>query len=135
MEQSPLHEHLEAEIHELAREAARELPGGDMNREAIHSVLERKLYAPGSEFPATPSLGRKGNENPAADTSSLPSYAGTLPADAKLRAEELLDLAWHRGIAHAIREAKRSDPLIMDLFHDAIVERLYQAFRARGIVK
>ncbi len=137
MEQSVPHERLEAEIHELAREAPRESGGAGISREAIHRTIEQKLYAP-TEEPTT--LGQSGAEkqNPPVlpgDTSTLPSYATTLPADAKLEAEQLLDLAWHKGIAHALRKVRQSDPLTMDLFHDAIVEKLYVEFKKQGLLK
>ncbi len=41
--------------------------------------------------------------------------------------KELVDLAFEKGIAHAIEKAKSiGDPFLLDKFHDTLINELYQ---------
>ena len=40
-----------------------------------------------------------------------------------------------KGIASVINEASGQEPFIIDAFHDALVDKLYDELKARGIVK
>lgn len=130
MEQKFEHSALERDIQELSREV-KEAGSAERAKDIIKTSVARKIYGPGvipkpsaSPMPPSPSLG-----------SPLPNYAQDLPAEVKLRVENLLDLAWHKGLNAAVREVKKGDPLTMDLFHDAITEKLYSEFKARGLLK
>ncbi|HEY4475615.1 MAG TPA: hypothetical protein VJB92_02760 [Candidatus Paceibacterota bacterium] len=130
------HAALEKEIKELTKEI--EQSGNlEQGKEAIKEAIGERIY----KSPLPPETEQASQAQPqtskekAKDTSSLPSYAGKLPAEAKLRAEQILDLAWHKGINAAIKEVRKTDPLTMDLFHDAITEKLYQEFKKRRILK
>jgi len=124
------HSALERDIQELSQEV-KEAGSEERTREVIRSSVAEKIYGPGvipkpsaSPAPPPPSLG-----------SPLPHYAENLPAEVKLKVENLLDLVWHKGIDNAVKEVKKSDPLTMDLFHDAITEKLFNEFKRRGILK
>ena len=118
---------LEGEIRDKGR--------GEVTREAIHQTIEEKIYGPaplmgGASSPretATPSEWT---------SSSLPDYAKDVSPEVRLRVENLLDTAWHNGkIFDLLKAVRDEDPLIMKLTHDAITEKLYDAFRKRGILK
>ncbi len=130
------HEILEQELVELEEEMR---TGGtiEKGKEAIKEKMSERIF--GSPLPPSPtpstSLGQAPPSQKTQGRSPLPSYAQELPAEAKFKAEKLLDFAWHKGIRAAVKEVKKSDPLTMDLFHDAITEKLYQEFKKRGILK
>lgn len=125
------HEALERDILELSKEL--NAPGEqESSKETIKKILGERIYQ--SPLPPTPEELKPPPISPKKVT-PLPRYAEDLPAQARLKAEELIDLAWHKGIMKAIKEVRKTDPLTMDVFHDAITEKLYQEFKKRGLLK
>lgn len=58
-------------------------------------------------------------------TSQLPSEDQKKETQKKL--QHLVGVAFERGIMEAIREARKAnDPYMLDAFHDAIVDKLYE---------
>lgn len=121
------HEFLEADIKRLAgevqkhreRSESRHLEGPELIKKSIQSLAPAP--PPVSALPAS--------------NSPLPNYAADIPAEAKLEIEYLLDLAFHHGIEKADREARKTNPFIVDAFHDALATKLYPELQKRGIVK
>lgn len=72
---------------------------------------------------------------PSDEDSLLPNYVKAAPAETKLAVEKLLESTIHKGIVAATEEAKKSNPYILDAFHDALVEKLYPELQKRGLVK
>lgn len=78
-----------------------------------------------------------------------PAAPPVIPAgEAKIKAKELKllgeeeqikhlsDLAFHKGIGHAVEVAQNLDnPYLLDKFHDTVVDRLYQELVKRGMLK
>lgn len=46
----------------------------------------------------------------------------------------LLGIVFSSGIEIAIKEAEKQEPYIMDAFHDALTDKLYEELRSRGII-
>ncbi|MEK7123558.1 MAG: hypothetical protein AAB851_01550 [Patescibacteria group bacterium] len=96
----------------------------------IESSPERAVeFAPAQPAPAMP---------PAA----IPKEEAKIKAsELKLLGEEeqikhLSDLAFHKGIGHAVEVAQNLDnPYLLDKFHDTVVDRLYQELVKRGLLK
>ena len=65
----------------------------------------------------------------------LPNYIENASAETKLEIEYLVDLALRKGIDKAAEEASRSNPFVMDAFHDALTGKLYPEFQKRGLLK
>jgi hypothetical protein len=72
---------------------------------------------------------------PPTDSSPLPAYAQTAPAEVKLEIEYLLDIALKKGIGPALVESQKSPAFVQDAFHDALAGKLYPELQRRGIVK
>ncbi|MEK7554672.1 MAG: hypothetical protein AAB518_01660 [Patescibacteria group bacterium] len=129
------HEALERDIAELT-EAAKERAGGTVTAEALKESIREKVYGPELVRRAD-EPGQRNTTGVEAERSNspLPDYAANIPPEARLRAEELLDAAWHKGLTAVIPAVRKEDPFTMKLFHDAVTERLYQRFKERGILK
>jgi len=130
MEQKFEHSALEQDIQELSREV-KEAGSVERAKEIIRTSVAEKIYGPG----VIPKPSASSMPPPPRPGSPLPNYAQDLPPEVKLKVENFLDLAWHKGLNPAIKEVKKSDPLTMDLFHDAITEKLYNEFKKRGLLK
>ena len=44
-------------------------------------------------------------------------------------------MAFMDGILKAANEAKKSNPFVLDAFHDALTGKLYDEFKRRGLLK
>lgn len=120
---------LEKDLERLAAEVrmreqnpdAKEMRGEELIKESL------KAFAPVTG--ATPA--------PAQDTSSsiLPDYARGASPEAKLEIEYLIDVALQKGITAASALAVKTNPFVLDAFHDALAGKLYEEFKRRGILK
>ena len=121
------HEILEADIERLAEgiERAQELP--EMRGVSQEELLKKSLQ---SLMPS-----QRQTAQAEESSSPLPNYAQSAPQEAKLEIEYLLDIAFHKGIAAANAEALKSNPFVLDAFHDALAGKLYPELQRRGILK
>ena len=62
-------------------------------------------------------------------------YAKGASAGAKLEVDHYLSMAFKDGILKAANEAKKSNPFVLDAFHDALTGKLYDEFKRRGLLK
>src|SRR3989338_11476355 len=78
------------------------------DKEAVRSVIGTRIQAQPA-FPPTaqPSL-------------ILPAYLQKESPEIQLKVEELVDLAFHKGIAASIAEARKYGPFILDALHDSL---------------
>lgn len=65
---------------------------------------------------------------------SLPQYMADASASAKSEVENLLSMAFDKGIDAAFETAKSSSPFIMDAFHDAVTGSFYDELKKRGLL-
>jgi hypothetical protein len=120
------HSAIEKDIERLSSEIKTE---GGKEREALKAALGARIYREEKWVDLT---GKAAQPSPPPNI--LPNYVQNAPAQTKLVIEKLLDLAWHKGVAKAAQEAKKHGPLILDAFHDAITDKLYEEFKNRGLI-
>ena len=125
------HSALEADMQRLMEEVRLQRERPEMRSAGDRKILKQSLQSVTGSAPLAPQA--QGNA-PGAQ-SPLPSYAAGAPPETKLEIEYLLDLAVHRGIEKAAAEAKKSNPYVLDAFHDALVEKLYPELQRRGVLK
>lgn len=114
---------LSVEIKERGLEKSR---GGVMTIVKEQSAPEMPVGLSGRpELPTAPPL----PQNPA-----LPNYLQNEPSQTKLKVEKLLDLAWHSGIKRAAMEARDSGPIVLDAFHDALTDKIYNELKQKGLL-
>jgi tyrosyl-tRNA synthetase len=130
MEQQFEHKGLEADIERLKAEVAEHLRKPEVQRgEVSHRDVVKEMIRP---------MIYESTQNHKAEEireAIFPDYARSFPAETKLKVEQLIDLALHKGIANAAAEARKTgDPATMDLFHDAITTKLFDEFVKLGIL-
>ncbi len=125
-ELKPVFEHaaLEADIERLSHEVrkTRELP--EYRGRGGKEIIKKSLKA------LTPSA----PQGAPLSTGPLPAYADDATSATKLEIEYLLDIAFHKGILAANKEAAKHSPFVIDAFHDALSGRLYPELQRRGLV-
>lgn len=128
VEIEPKFEHsvLELDIKRLSSEI-KERGIAEKGKEALKEVIKGEIPAPITAVPAQPTT-------PPASSVTLPSYMAAEKDLIKLKVEKLLDLALHKGIKRASEEARDSGSLVLDAFHDALTDKLYEEIKKRGLL-
>jgi hypothetical protein len=119
---------LESDMTRLAAEVQKHRENPEMSRAGGREIIKKSLQSFTTASPLPPSS-QQTSKGP------LPAYASSAPAEAKLEIEYLLDMALHHGIEKANAHAAKSSPFVMDVFHDALVTKLYPELKKRGIVE
>ena|SRR3989344_8786664 len=123
------HSALEQDIKRLSTEA-KERGVAEKGKEVLKTVIKEQVTptSPGDVVPVQPTV-------PPTSSISLPHYMEGEKDLVKLKVEKLLDLAWHKGIKRASEEARDSGPIVLDAFHDALTDKLYEELKKRGLIK
>lgn len=117
------HSALEQDIQRISAEI-KSRGVAEKGREAVKTVVQEQIRQPASPAPVL-----------VQPPDPLPSYMATEEPEVKLKVEKLLDLAFHKGLKRAADEARVMNPIIMDAFHDALTDKLYNELKQRGILK
>jgi len=124
-------ESLEQDIRELERRLKdlREQKEKPKPREIVKEYLAEKTRLP---LPSS----RQTSPAPLDDEDKeiLPDYLKKYSDKEKSIVRGLIQTAWQKGIEEATNEARRRGPFIMDAFHDALVDKLYDRLKQRGIL-
>ena len=127
--EQPKFEHLalEKDIQRLAveiREHKEKIGQPEMaGEEAVRSVLGARIQAQPAPEPQNVPL-----------SPILPQYLQQEPAEIQLKVEQLVDLAFHKGIDASISEAKKYGPFILDALHDSLTAKIYDELKARKLL-
>ena len=92
-------------------------------KEAVRSVLEARIQVQPAPQPQI-----------AQPSPVLPQYLQQEPAEIQLRVEQLVDLAFHKGIDASIAEARKSGPFILDALHDSLTTKIYDELKDRKLI-
>ncbi len=120
---------LESDMERLAAEIGKSRENPEFKEMGDREIVKQALRAIGSAD-APPPPGAQGQASPL-----LPAYAANAPAGTKLEIEYLVDLALRQGIAKATRQAIKSNPFVLDAYHDALTGKLYPELQKRGLVE
>jgi len=90
---------------------------------ALRAVLGTQIY---------PTASTEEKEQVKKESSMLPSYLLNEPSEIKLAVEKLIDLAFHKGIDAAIKEARTQEAFILDAFHDSLTSKIYEVLKQSG---
>lgn len=141
MSEHPNDSILENEIAELnkeieAKRAELEQKRGIVSeRGALHEVVAEKLDKSSADAAALrQELQASMTSGSQSTQSQKGSYLNALSDDQVDTVNRLVSLIPAKGIKHAIAEAKKLEPFLLDAFHDALVDKLYNELASRGLV-
>lgn len=63
------------------------------------------------------------------------SYLDSVPPEVESEVNNLLTIVFEKGVENAIKMASNSSPLVMDAFHDALTDKIYNNLKDKGILK
>jgi hypothetical protein len=113
------HDALEQDISRLSAEVKERMGEAGSPKAAVKEAVREVYIAPQTLV------------MPQADLGILPKYMQDSPADLKLFVEKAIDLVWHKGISAGVKEASKHGPLVLDAFHDALTDKLYEELKNR----
>ncbi len=126
------HNILEKDIERLSREVKEKRNlleyKGLPERELIKQTLQ-PLIRPSA--PAAPLVAKPA---PSTEETILPDYLRDSPAEIKLQVEKLVDAVFHQGLEKTVKEANRAGAFILDAFHDALTDKLYEELKQRKLI-
>lgn len=127
------HNFLEQDIERLSKEVAekRNLPE---YKELSEKELIKQTLQPLIKQPITQLTQPKVQSIEPTEEAFLPNYLKDSPAEVKLRVEKLVDSVFHQGIEKTVKEAKGGDAFVLDAFHDALTDKLYEELKQRKLI-
>lgn len=99
-------------------------------RDLISQSIGQKLY-PQGKIPITD---QKTQPVPVEDDKYLPDYLKSSDQGTKNAVEKLLEDTIRNGLASGINEARKMPPFILDAYHDALIDKLHEELKKRGMI-
>ncbi len=96
------------------------------HREIIKSVIGSQIQAQQTNPPSAAAVSEP--------SPMLPQYLQEESPEVRLKIEELVDVAFHKGIDKSIAEAKQYGPFILDALHDTLTTKLYEELKSRNLL-
>jgi hypothetical protein len=125
MEMKFEHSALEQDIERLSRKIREQ-------KEAAPSVSEKEIIRTTLQEHAQASTLAQTTEPQGSPI--LPKYLQQESPEIQLKIEELIDLAFHKGIQASVQEAKKYGPFILDALHDTLTSKLYEELKTRKLI-
>jgi hypothetical protein len=127
------HKNLEADIERLSKEIAekKNLPE---YKEISEKELIKQVLQPLIKTTADGERQATSEKRESVEKRILPDYLSDSPAEIKIQVEKLIDSVFHQGIDKVVKTAKQGNPFVLDAFHDALVDKLYEELKKRKLV-
>ena len=133
---------IEAEIAELSRQIEEKRRSLEETRgitvehkEAIREMVAEKLFFSAPPVASAGSQTTSSLGDTTAKTVKGSSYLDSLDPETITRVNELIGLVGAKGLSAAIAASKNEPAFVLDAFHDALVDRLYDELIARDLIK
>lgn len=128
------HNALEADILKLSKEIADKKQLLEHQDLSERDIIKKILHPIVKQVPVRNQQSDVSSKISDVDNKNLPDYLKDSPADIKLQVEKLIDLAMYYGVEKAAKTAGKFNAFIVDAFHDAITDKLYDELKNRGIL-
>ena len=124
---------IERDIERLSKEIAekknlpeyKEVP----EKELIKQTLEPIIKSAAVSQPAAAVSSQSKSDN-----QTLPNYLNDSPLEVKLQVEKLVESVFRQGIEKAVKEASKNSAFVLDAFHDALTDKLYDELKKRKLI-
>lgn len=124
---------IEADIKKVSQEVIEKKQSlenqGASERELVKQAIHPQIHTqPGADSTQVATSAT------AADDKVLPDYLKDSPQELKLKVESLVELVFNKGIKKAAHEAQKFGPFVLDAFHDAVTDKIYEELKKRKII-
>jgi len=126
---------IEQDIKRLSQEIAekrkvvnyKEAPERELVKQALEPLIKQPTAQPQPVQPPTQS-------KQSIEQTILPDYLENSSDEIKLQVEKLLDAVFQQGISKTVKQAQSAGPFILDAFHDALTDKLYDELKSRKLI-
>lgn len=127
----------ELEVKGLAQRSLGEVGEKELLKEAVEEHVERAAEMPPAPLiSSAPDAQSSSPTTPSQPVQPQPADDPLAGLDHREQIEELAAIAFSKGIVEAVNIARRiNDPHLLDEFHDALVDRLYEYLIQEGVIK
>ncbi len=74
----------------------------------------------------------EGKEVPPSDL--IPDYANEISEESRIKVENLIKTTLESGLSQGLKQAKKEEPYIIDLYHDALVDKLLDELKEKNLL-
>ncbi len=128
------HDALEADIKRLGKEIAEKRNLLEHKNFSERELVKKSLEPMIKQAPASGQQSDVSGRLSDIDNQILPDYLKDSPDEVKIQVEKLVDLVFHQGIMKAVKEAQKSGGFVLDAFHDALTDKLYEELKKRKMI-
>lgn len=125
---------LEADIRRLSQEVKDKKSLPEHKNTSERELLKQALYPHVQNYTQNTPASITPDDAAKVEMEVLPDYLKDSPDDIKLKVEELVDVAFKRGIEKGADEARKYGPFIFDAYHDAITDKVYEEMEKRKMI-
>ena len=96
--------------------------------EVMGAAVSAAATDPQTTVPAKAASPKKGS-------SAFPTYLDSLDDETVAKINNLIQAVFEQGITKTIKTLVEEDPFILDAFHDALTDKLYEELKTRKIIQ
>lgn len=128
------YEELAQEVIKQQQKANAQEQAPQSHKEAVISVLREKMIP--YQIPQSQSAQPQAKQNIAQLQldPNLPEYSATAPEASKQEVKDLIDFTLQKGLAAGIEKAAKSDPFVIDMYHDSLAEHVIAQMKQKGLL-
>lgn len=64
----------------------------------------------------------------------LPEYAQNAPEESRRLVQALVRITFEKGLSHGLSLAKKQDPMVLDMYHDALSDKMIEHMRTQKLL-
>ena len=118
---------LESDLELVASEIAKHKENPEMSGASDQEMVRQAIRTIGAAAVPAPQVA-------ADEDSALPAYMSAATPAAKMEVEDLVRMAFKEGIAKATAAAGKSNPFILDAFHDTLAGKMHDELKKRKLI-
>ncbi len=133
-------ESLENDLRRLTVEIGERRPQAEKEELPERQLVKKSLevFWPPEMTQSVAPAAEKTEEMVSAKPGFLPGYLKAEPDSEEAvnrKIENLVAIAFDKGVAEAWQAASRENPFVVDAFHDALIDKLMPELKKRGVIK
>ncbi len=127
------YEELAKEVIKQQQKSPEQIP--QSHKEAVVSILKEKMSAQQPVVPQpTYQQPKPLQPNIVSTDPDLPTYAASAPEESKQEVRNLIEFTLSKGLSQGIAQAAKSDPFVIDMYHDALAEHIVTQMKEKGMI-
>lgn len=129
-------------LHEISQEIAKRkesnVEAQDFSdKETLKRMIKEKHEELGGSVEVEKNAIELGNKEEAKENkpdNHMPDYAKEIDEEPRKRVENLIGITLEKGLSQGLKQAQKEEPYIIDLYHDALVDKLLCELKEKNLL-